>query len=509
MGVLDLPERPQFNSTIGRWNEFMFQPSYRLEIKMRHENLAWAYEKLLRMTPSELEIYADRSTGYPALIWAAANSILTAGEKGDFFTLDKITERVLGKAPPTLHLTEAAKVSRASNFTEFCVRAGYPPPFAKQIELMEFGMYHPGSRLVLGSRGYGKTEYIVILGVAWALFNNPKLRFLIITKSDTRNKGIIREVVNALELNGVVIRDKVGMDVNVQGQKGKDPSVSAITIGSRSFRGRHPDVAIMDDPVTPEDAHSLATRKQVEIVYSELVKLTSNVVTIGQPAHKSDLYALLRDKVKLMEVPHGTIPELDHDLVAMKAAGASLASIEMSYHLRVPIDSANPLHGIQSCPDFPKGSCVAFIDPSFKGGDYTAMSVFRQYLGGIAVYGRVWQRAWYDLAEEICEVVADKGVGRLAFETNSLGDEPIRVIRSHFADEGIACGVVPWNTTSNKHARIIAMGPFANTIYVSEDSDVEYRNQVKDYEYGIKNDDAPDSLASGLEWIGYVRGPGK
>lgn len=506
MGVLDKPDKPDFDFSRERWNEFMFQPTMRLEIKMRAENLAWAYERLLSMPIQEVEVYADREKNMPALLWVTANTILRAGKTGKYSEIDKMLDRIIGKAPTTIHLTPEGKEARAVTFSEFCIRAGYPTPFPEQITMMDFGMGVPGARLLLGSRGYGKTDYVVILGIAWSLFQDPLKTFLLITKSETRNRGIVQEVQNALEKNGVIIRDKAGHDLNVEGQKGKDPSLSAITIGSKSFRGRHPYAAIMDDPVTPDDAHSLAARSAAKTMYSEVCKLTSNVLIIGQPAHKSDLYAELRPLLNLKEVPHGTIPQLDHDLVAMKLAGVSLESIEMSYHLRVPLTSANPLHGIQSCPTFMPGDCVAFIDPSFKGGDFTAMTVVRKYFDGVSVYGRVWKKAWYDCADDIVDVALEKGVKMIAIETNSLGDQPVMVLRKEMMQAAIACGVVAWTTTSNKHLRIMALGPMAKYIYVSEDSDVEYRKQVKDYEYGVKNDDAPDSLATCLEWIGLVRG---
>lgn len=507
MGALDKPDKPEYDFARERWNEFMFQPTMRLEIKMRAENLAWAYERLLSLPIQEVEAYADREANMPALLWVVSNTILRAGKTGKYSEIDKMIDRIIGKAPTTIHLTPEGKTARAVTYSEFCIRAGYPQPFPKQIEMMEYGIGVPGAKLILGSRGYGKTDYVVILGIAWALFNDPTKTFLVITKSDTRNRGIIKEILHALESNNVIIRDKVGNDLSVEGQKGKDPSVSAITLGSKSFRGRHPDIAIMDDPVTPEDVQSLAARTAAQTMYFEVCKLTSNILIIGQPAHKSDLYADLRPKLNLLEVPHGTIPELDHDLVAMKLAGVSIESIEMSYHLRVPTTSANPLHGIQTCPDFVPGDCVAFIDPSFKGGDYTAMTVVRQYFDGVAVYGRVWKKAWYDSIDDILDVAEDKGVRRLAVETNSLGDQPVMVLRKALSERDIACGVVGWTTTSNKHARIMQLGAFAKYIYVSEDSDIEYRKQVKDYEYGIKNDDAPDSLATCLEWVGLVKGP--
>src|SRR5690606_37878310 len=115
--------------------------------------------------------------------------------------------------------------------------------------------------------------------------------------------------------------------IRVLGLIGKDHSVSSITVGTSSIRGRHPKRIIMDDPVTEEDV-SEATRKRVQRVYNELNKLRSNILVVGQPVHKLDLYGTLRPLLKKMEVPHGAIPELDHDLDAQRLAGVSEESIQ-------------------------------------------------------------------------------------------------------------------------------------------------------------------------------------
>jgi hypothetical protein len=67
-------------------------------------------------------------------------------------------------------------------------------------------------------------------------------------------------------------------------------------------------------------------------------------------------------------------------------------------------------------------------------------------------------------------------------------------------------GVVGKKSLGNKHARIMAAGPFSKSIHLAKNSDPIYIAQIVKYEYGAKNDDAPDSLASALEWIGLIRG---
>jgi hypothetical protein len=500
----NIPLVPHFNPITEKWNGWMGQPTYRLEKKMRAENVAWAYEKLLSEGIEKIREYAAENSEHPALIWVAANTILHAAYSGKYNHVDKMIDRVIGKVREMQHVEESERANPASNFVEFCTRAGYPEPFAKQIEMMIFGTRTPGIKLLLGSRGYGKTDYVVILGFAWSIFLDPTMTILLITKSDTKNKGIVGEIERVLRANGVGFDVASTSELRVRGLTGKEPSLSAITNGSKSVRGRHPRKVVMDDPVTEEDT-SETTRNQVQKLYFELCKVCNDILIIGQPVHKFDLYEYLRPKLKqVMEVPHGVIPELDHDLEAQRIAGVSEESISASYHLKVLSENGSPFEKINSIDRFPPGSCVAFIDPSFEGGDTTAISVIKGHFDGVVVYGCAWKRAWFDLIDEFQEIITSKGVERLCFETNSLGEQPIILLRSLI--EG--CGIVGKKSLGSKHGRIMAAAPYAPMIFLAEDSNTSYKDQVRKYEYGAKVDDGPDSLATGLEWIGLIRGPG-
>lgn len=403
-----------------------------------------------------------------------------------------------------LEPTAAQGIPGVISFSEFCLNAGYPQPFPKQIEMKEFGINSEGARMILGSRGYGKTDYVVILGVAYQIYVNPMAtRVLIITKSRERNSAILAEIAAACEKASVKFEVNNSNSLRVEGLIGKDNSVSAVTIKSVSLRGRHPDLVIMDDPVTPEDT-SEATRNHVQKVYNEINKLTPNILIIGQPVHKYDLYQNLRPKLRKMEVPHGSIPELDHDLEAQRLAGVDEASIQASYFLNVLSEGAVPFENIRYITKFPEGeAAVAFIDPSFEGGDYTAISIFKAHMEGVAVVGFVYKKAWNHCLDDIAEKLVRFNVKKLCFETNSLGDQPLDVLRTAFKG-GI--GVVGRKSNTNKHSRILAAGSYAHMIHLSKESHAEYIKQVVEYEYKSKHDDAPDSLASGLTWIGLIRG---
>ncbi len=392
------------------------------------------------------------------------------------------------------------KIARKLTFEEFCIKAGYPAPFAKQVEMMQFGMSTDDPRLLLGSRGYGKTDYVTILGVAYDIYLNENSTNLIISKSKVRNTSMMQEIARALVCNGVELEKENSNCVRRKGLIAKDDSAEVLTIKS-SFRGRHHKRVIMDDPVTEEDT-SEAMRLLVKKKYDEAYKLCKNILIIGQPSHRHDLYADLRPVLKKMEVPHGTIPELDADLIAMKLAGIDPASIEMSYHLRVPNEGTTPFDKVKYIDGMIPGETVAFIDPSFEGGDYTALTILRAYMDGVAVVGFVWKKSWNNCVEDIGARLTQFNVKRLCFETNSLGEMPVVLLRKAYP----SVGITGRKSNGNKHSRIMAAGAFAPVIHLSRQSDKVYLDQVVKYEYKSKYDDAPDSLASGLEWLGLVRG---
>jgi hypothetical protein len=408
--------------------------------------------------------------------------------------------------PPAAALNQAKKT-----FRDFCQTAGYPLPYDKQIQMFEFAFRENVgiAKLLLGARGYGKTDYLTILGVAFMIYLDPQYTALIITKSRERNTAILGEIGEALKKNDVQLEMENASSIRVVGLHGKDNNVSAVTIKTKSLRGRHPNIVILDDPVTEDDA-SEATRKHVERVYNECNKLTADILVIGQPVHKFDLYSKLRPLLMKMEVPHGTIPELDHDLEAQRLAGVSDESISASYHLNVLSEGTLPFDKMKMLDKgaFPKGgTSVAFIDPS-DGGNDTAITILKQYGQGIAAVGFTWKKRWDHCLDDIAPLLKEYNVAKLAFETNKHGEQPIDILRQVFKKAGLQVSIVGRYSITEKHSKIMACGVMAHMIHLSKDSHQRFIDQVVQYEYKAKVDDAPDSLASCLEWIGLIRGKG-
>jgi len=462
-------------------------------LRDRNEKLADIWDKRtflgkVRLRKAQFEIAESKGSGAATMAIFLGKVILKQNDKPE---LDP-------PHPPNGTSIEPKKVS----FEKFCEKAGYPEPFEKQCEMRAFGLDETDPRLLLGSRGYGKTDYVTILGVAYDIYlHGTETSNLIISKSKTRNSAMLAEIALALKANGVELDKENSSCIRVKGLVGKDHSAEVLTIKS-TFRGRHPKRILMDDPVTEEDI-SEAMRVLVKRKYDEALKLCKNVCIIGQPAHAFDLYSELRPTLKKLEVPHGQIPDLDHDLSAMRLAGVDQNSIEMSYHLRIPENGSSIFANIKYCDHFPIGDSVAFLDPS-DGGDFTALAAIKGFMDGVAVQGHAWKKAWYHCLDEIVERLVKLKVRKIFFETNSTGKQPIGQLQKILAQHGI--GVVGVFSDTNKHSIIMSAGSYSHMIHLSKESDRAFIDQVVKYEYKSKHDDCPDSMARGLERLGLLRG---
>ncbi len=399
----------------------------------------------------------------------------------------------------------------APHFADFCAHAGYPAPFPKQVEMATF-VRDSGARLLLGARGYGKTDYGVICAVAFAVMQDVEDTWLIVTKEEQRGKDILGEIARVLEAHGKTLERNNARLLTLAGHTGKDPNVAVLPLRSKSFRGRHPKHIICDDVITPDDV-SAAERAKVEAVLAELMKLTQNVVLIGQPAHAKDVYAKMRklSGVRKMELPYGSIPELDHDLEAQRAAGISEASIQASYFLQISESERMPFAGLEYVNFFPGNGAAGFVDPSHEGNDYTAFAVGAMNFDNFIVAGFAWQKAWDDCIDDIVAVMSALKVNRFAFESNGLGKHPVLLLRRQGAN------VREWRSETNKHGRILNAATFKGHIKLAQylppqlstpgfrEAQQAFNNMVVDYEYKAEHDDAPDALASLMQFIGLVK----
>lgn len=390
------------------------------------------------------------------------------------------------------------------SYLDICEAAGYPKPYPLQTKMKNFVVNCDEIRLLLGARRYGKTDYCTILGSAEKLYSDNQYKILIVTKEMSRGKDIVGEVREVLEKIGCKFRNRAKTSIRLAGQVGKDPNLACVTIRSKSIRGRHPDLIIMEDPITPDDT-SPAERVRVKKAYEELLKLTHNLCIIGQPVHKLDLYQELRDQIPTFYARYGDIPELDADLDAERAAGVDEFSIQASYFLNIMDSQSLPFANIQMVDFAPKRS-LCWIDPAREGNDYTAIVCGGRYLNDFIAVGFCFRRPWNDCINELREFQQAFNVERFVLETNGLGEFPVKELQKS------GCPCVGFNTTQNKHAKIMNAATLRDDIRLARLPNLKpeyleaqkiFIEQTKNYEYNAEHDDAPDALAS---LISYIRG---
>lgn len=399
------------------------------------------------------------------------------------------------------------------SFLKFVENSGYPKPYKKQIDAYNFMFVKPWRsqvKMILGSRGTGKTDYITIQGCSYEIYKDPQYKILIATKERGRGSEIIQECREVLISNGIKPKNKSQSSIILKDHIGKDPNMISKSIRSKGTRGRHPDLVLMDDPITPDDT-SPAERRRVKIFYDEALKLSKKIGIIGQPVHKLDLYCDLRGLVEVFEIIHGDIPELDADLAAQRAAGVSEKSIQASYFLKIEDDLSMPFLKMQIVDFFPKGSSVAFIDPANKGGngrDFTAIAIGRMHFDQFVSVGFALPKAWEDCLEEMAKVFKMFHVKQLFFANTTLGDEPVKRLNQ------LGMPTQGYTERGNKHGRIMRMALHRENIKLSMINDLppdlkqaneKYIELVKQYEYNTEHDDPPDALSSLLEKVGLIK----
>lgn len=413
-----------------------------------------------------------------------------------------------------LEILELGLDNKPHNFEEFCINSGYPKPYKLQIEWCDRLLFKEHeTRLFLGARAYGKTDYLTICGSAWKIYNDPKTTIMIFCKTQERSRAILRAIAECLEKNGVKLQKKNAKEIRTLENFGKQPTASAWSIGSSGIRGNHPQLVIMDDPITPEDT-SEATRKRVKTTYSECLSLVPNILIIGQPVHKNDLYMELCDCISTTRAKWGTIKELDKDLNELRSQGMDEETIKANYFLEIADNGRLPFKNCEVVDYYPAEISQAFIDPAKEGVDYTALTIATSHFENLIVLGFAFNKSWDNALPDIIELVRAFKVCKLGFETNGIGEFPLKFIRNELKQNDIDCRVVGMNNTENKHKRIMTAGSSKFTPYIKfsriatnnklYSANKLYIDFCRNYEYNVKVDDPPDSLASCMQQMNLI-----
>lgn len=144
--------------------------------------------------------------------------------------------------------------------------------------------------------------------------------------------------------------------------------------------------------------------------------------------------------------------------------------------------------------------CIAFIDPSFKGGDYTALSFVGIRGGRLVAWGYCWKKAWKACIDDICDLFDQYKPAEAYYEDNAQGNTP----QDLFGDCGYE--VSPRTSFGNKENRIYKVAYYVahRLDLVRNHCNEEWYKQVTKYNEEAPHDDAPDSLASAFVVAGII-----
>lgn len=414
-------------------------------------------------------------------------------------------------ALPKLRYLKTKEAEEKVSLDEFARRAGYNA--LESFQWDQYNFIYCGSkdaRMLMGCRGTGKSVTCSILGSAYQIYLDPNFTIAIVTKEAKRSAELVRAIGACLEANGVILEENNGLKINVVGKAPgiNQANVKGLAMGGRGFRGLHPDLIILDDPVTELDAWSATERMRVKDKYDEIMKLNSNVAIIGQPVSNKDLYSTLWDIIPTMKQTWDMIPDkffgtiYKPDLEKLRMT-VSERTIQMSYFLNVPDDPSLAYAKIETV-DYLAPTNVMFIDPSAGKGDFTGISIGNVFMGTskFVTLGFMFQEAWFDLLPTIEMLIHKFGVRALYVETNGVGAGMPDMLKR----AGIPC--TPINSTENKHHKIISfadqvpnMALYKLSSQVINDGGLLEANEnfirnVKDYTYDAKHDDGIDSMVS-------------
>ncbi|MDR2008824.1 MAG: hypothetical protein LBQ34_07655 [Alphaproteobacteria bacterium] len=354
----------------------------------------------------------------------------------------------------------------------------------------------PEAKALFGARDYGKTAVITIYGSATQLEIDPKYTSIIFTRERTRGKAIMETLGRGLKKAGFKLKKCNTKEIRTIDNDTKEPSIFSTTPFSQDWRGMHVNTIIIEDIVIMQDRLSPTNREKTKKFYEECFNIAKNIIIIGQPVHKEDLYAMLKE----LNIPtkisyYGSIPELDKDLDLLRSQGMSEHDLQKNYFGELIPDGLTPFANIPVMAINFTSSTWAVIDPAFKGSDKIGIAIGVLKENGI-LYAEVFELEgdFYDLRNEITSLLRQKKVVRLWIEANDNGGA-MRDMENW--DTGIT--IFGYRSTKNKIDMIKSrVGKWANNLILQSN---EYVNCVLDWNDQSKHDDGIDALGNLTNFI--------
>jgi predicted phage terminase large subunit-like protein len=163
--------------------------------------------------------------------------------------------------------------------------------------------------MLLCPRGHGKSKMAQGL-VAWLAVNNPDIRIIIVSDTDTKARLFLTTIKNILEYSPV-IKEYYGditsspwteSAITVAGRTRiqTEPTVLAVGSGSGKVTGMHSDIILLDDIESFDSARSELQRTRLKDWYkttlSPVLMAHGKTIVCGTRYHFADFYSMLDEE---------------------------------------------------------------------------------------------------------------------------------------------------------------------------------------------------------------------
>lgn len=395
---------------------------------------------------------------------------------------------------------------------------GYDRLTELHSEWIKYCFLTPIDSSLQAHRGSYKTTAVMIVGCIWWLLFNFNDRVLLIRKDFTAASDILKVISRQMqspkmhtlfmELYGFDYKitidrsDKFTWDLKTT--ETREGNINAFGM-SPNITGSHGDKVLCDDIITLKDKLSQAEReKTVEYIR----ELRTNIIDPGQaisftgtPWHKMDGWQILPKPLKYTVYETNLKAFTEEHLKKLKEnTTPSLFAInyELNHIASENQMFTNPFFGGW---DF-RESCLGHIDAKYEGTDTGALTFFSKTNNKehpFQAIGFKFNCHVDDYMDTIVMMYKKFNCSAIYKEKNDDKGYTAKSLKA----KGLQA--ISYHEIENKHIKISNyIYPIWKHIKWAHDTDLEYLNQIVDYEEGAEPDDAPDSLGSIIKYGKFV-----
>jgi len=259
-----------------------------------------------------------------------------------------------------------------------------------------------------------------------------------------------------------------------------------------SLTGKHGDLIITDDIINAKDRVSKAERDFTKSVYMELQNIKNRggrIINTGTPWHKEDAFTLMPNITKYDCYQTGLISREELEQIRNTMTNSLFsANYELRHIASENVLFENPQFFSEEEKLF---NGVSHIDASYGGADGTAFTIIKKDGDKIYVFGKRFQKHIDDCINEIDIYIKKYLAGSIYCEDNADKGYLAKDLRQR------GYYVNRYHENTNKFVKISTyLKKYWQSICFFEGTDIDYINEILDYNEQAEHDDSPDSLAS-------------